>query len=293
MKPIITTPLSGKARIFYLFLFSFVGLFVSVGIMEFFSIIFTFNDPLDSWYIRLNMFLQSLLMFFFPAYVVAGMGGAHPSSFLRLQKSDKLFFAIGFAVLIFVMSMPMVSFLTRLNEQMQLPESLKSIEQWMRQTEDQAAAATEILLSGKNVGVLMVNLLLIGVFAAVAEECFFRGVLQQSCVEIVKNKHAAVWITAFIFSVMHLQFYGFLPRLVLGVLLGYLFLYGRSLWIPIAAHFFNNAFTLLVIFFFGETDFMRQIENRPLTLGFGCFAAISLMVTLFLFRFYKKRMENV
>ncbi len=190
-------------------------------------------------------------------------------------------------------AMPMVSFLTRLNEQMQLPESLKSIEQWMRQTEDQAAAATEILLSGKNVGVLMVNLLLIGVFAAVAEECFFRGVLQQSCVEIVKNKHAAVWITAFIFSVMHLQFYGFLPRLVLGVLLGYLFLYGRSLWIPIAAHFFNNAFTLLVIFFFGETDFMRQIENRPLTLGFGCFAAISLMVTLFLFRFYKKRMENV
>jgi membrane protease YdiL (CAAX protease family) len=293
MKPIITTPLSGKARIFYLFLFSFVGLFVAGGMMQFFSVVFGLNDFVNPWYIRLNTFLQSLLIFFFPAYFVAWMGGSRPSSFLRLQKSDKLAFGIGMAVFIFIAAMPMVSFLTRLNEQMQLPESLKSIEQWMQRTEDQAAAATEILLSGKNVGGLIVNFLLIGVFAALAEEFFFRGVLQQSFAEMLKNEHGAVWIAAFLFSAMHLQFYGFLPRLVLGVLLGYLFLYGRNLWLPIAAHFFNNAFTLLVIFFFGETDFMQRIENQPLTLEFGCWAAISLIVTLFLFRFYKKRMEDV
>jgi len=291
MKPIIVTE-SGKARIFYLFLFSFVGMFVAGGIMQFLTLVFGFGDSSNPWFIRLNTFLQSLLMFFFPAYCVAGMSESGPSRFLCLQKSAKLSSAIGFSVLIFVVAMPMVSFLMQWNQQMHLPESLKSIEQWMRQMEDAAATTTEILLEEKSVWVLMANLLLIGVFAAFSEEFFFRGVLQQSLSEMVKNKHAAVWITAFLFSVMHLQFYGFFPRLVLGVLLGYLFLYGRNLWIPIAAHFFNNALSILTVFFFNETDFMQRLENQALTLEFGCGAAISLIVTLFLFLLYKKRMED-
>jgi membrane protease YdiL (CAAX protease family) len=292
MKPIIATE-SGKARIFYLFFFSLVGMFVAGGIRQFFSLVFGFDDPSNAWFIRLNTFLQSLLMFFFPAYCVAGMSESGPSRFLRLQRSSHLFSAIGLAVLIFMVAMPMVSFLMQWNEQMRLPESFKSIEHWMREMEDAAAATTNLLLEEKSVWVLMVNLLLIGVFAAISEEFFFRGVLQQSLVEMVKNKHAAVWITAFLFSIMHLQFYGFFPRLVLGVLLGYLFLYGRNLWIPIAAHFFNNALSLLTVFYFGETDFVLRMENRPLTLAFGCWAAVSLMATLFLFQLYKKRMEDV
>jgi membrane protease YdiL (CAAX protease family) len=292
MKPIIATE-SGKVRIFYLFFFSLVGMFVAGGIRQFFSFVFGFDDPSNVWFIRLNTFLQSLLMFFFPAYAVAGMSESGPLRFLRLQRSSNLFSGIGLAVLIFIVAMPMVSFLMQWNEQMHLPESFKSIEQWMRQMEDAAAATTEILLEEKSVGGLMVNLLLIGVFAAFSEEFFFRGVLQQSLAAVVKNEHAAIWITAFLFSVMHLQFYGFFPRLVLGVLLGYLFLYGRNLWIPIAAHFFNNALSILTVFFFSETDFMQRLENQPLTFAFGCGAALSLMVTLFLFLLYKKRMEDV
>jgi membrane protease YdiL (CAAX protease family) len=292
MKPIIATE-SGKARIFYLFFFSLVGMFVAGGIRQFFSFVFGFDDPSNVWFIRLNTFLQSLLMFFFPAYCVAGMSESGPSRFLRLQRSTHLFSAIGLAILIFIVAMPLVSFLMQWNEQMHLPELLKSVEQWMREMEDAAAGTTNLLLEEKSVWVLMVNLLLIGVFAAISEEFFFRGVLQQSLAEMVRNKHAVVWITAFLFSVMHLQFFGFFPRLVLGVLLGYLFLYGRNLWIPIAAHFFNNALSLLTVFYFGETDFVQGMENRPLTLAFGCWAAISLMATLLLFQLYKKRMEDV
>lgn len=292
MKPIIATE-SGKARIFYLFLFSFVGMFLAGGIMQFLTLVFGFGDFSNAWFIRLNSFLQSLLMFFFPAYCVAGMSEAGPSRFLCLQKSAKLSSAIGFSVLIFVVAMPMVSFLMQWNQQIHLPESLKSIEQWMRQMEDAAAATTEILLEEKSVWVLMANLLLIGAFAALSEEFFFRGVLQQSLAEMINNKHAAVWITAILFSAMHLQFFSFLPRLVLGVLLGYLFLYGRNLWIPVAAHFFNNAFTILTTFFFGETNFMRQMENQSLTFPFGCLAATSLIITFLLLLFYKKRLEGV
>ena len=118
----------------------------------------------------------------------------------------------------------------------------------------------------------------------------FVGVLQQSFAEMFKNEHGAVWIAAFLLALCTFNFTGFC-RLVLGVLLGYLFLYGRNLWLPIAS-IFSIMRHLVGYFLFGETDFMQRIENQPLTLEFGCWAAISLIVTFFV-SILQKRMEDV
>jgi hypothetical protein len=100
-------------------------------------------------------------------------------------------------------------------------------------------------------GLLALNLLVIAILPALGEELIFRGVMQKILADVFRKKYLAVWITAFFFSFVHLQFYGFLPRLILGLAFGYLYLWSASLWLPIIAHFVNNAVPTLGAYFHG------------------------------------------
>ena len=95
---------------------------------------------------------------------------------------------------------------------------------------------------------LLANLVVIALIPAIGEELTFRGVLQQFLTKRCKNAHVAVWLSAFIFSFIHFQFYGFLPRMFLGLLLGYMFYYSGSLWTSILMHFVNNGVAVVVAF---------------------------------------------
>jgi membrane protease YdiL (CAAX protease family) len=128
---------------------------------------------------------------------------------------------------------------------------------------------------------LMVNLLMIGVIAAVGEELIFRGVLQRLMIGMVKNVHLAVLITAILFSAFHFQFFSFLPRFVLGVVLGYLMYYGRSIWYPILAHFVNNAMGVIYYYFSSRGSADDMLEEIGTSTMIPMAAVISL--TLFLF----------
>jgi membrane protease YdiL (CAAX protease family) len=255
-----STPAS---RIFYLFSGSLLGLFLTGALVTILSGIFGWNDRDSVWFIRLNTFLQSLFMFFLPAICIAVWTDS-PSKYLNLQKSSNFYIFITSAVLLFVVAMPMISLTTQLNERMALPKQLADIEAWMRNSEQAAETVTQKLLQGKDLLGFMSNILLIGAFTAVSEEFFFRGVLQREIELWTKNGHWSVWITAFIFSAIHLQFFGFFPRLILGALLGYLFLFSRNLWVPITAHFFNNASVIVVNFFVGK-EALDQLNNPPVT----------------------------
>ena len=189
----------------------------------------------------------------------------------------------------FLFSYALVSFLNQWNQGFVLPEALRSVEEWMRTLEDAAMETTMLLLSGQGVGYFLLNLLIVAGLAALSEELFFRGALQQFLQEKIPNGHASVWITAFIFSVVHFQFYGFFPRLVLGALLGYLFLYTRNLWVPIVVHFINNATVIVLHFFWGDTEWMEGLEEAEVTPAFAFMALISLLLTLFLFMNYRRR----
>ena len=117
---------------------------------------------------------------------------------------------------------------------------MAGIEQWMKETEENAEKFTKAFLKMETTGDLLLNMVMIALIPAIGEELLFRGVLQRLFSEWTKNAHWGVFIAAVLFSAIHIQFYGFLPRMVLGVLFGYLFIWSRSLWLPIFGHFVNN-----------------------------------------------------
>jgi hypothetical protein len=159
--------------------------------------------------------------------------------------------------------------------------------------ENSAEKTTLLLLSGESFVDYIANLLFVGVAAAVAEEFFFRGVLQQLLVKLFKSKNAGVWLTALIFSAMHLQFYGFLPRLILGLLLGYLFVWSKNIWLPILIHFLNNALVITFNFFFKESAFYQSLEDPSITLNFIIFGLLSLTLTIFLLWMFKNKTSKM
>ena len=150
-----------------------------------------------------------------------------------------LFFAVA--------ALPMISLLTEWNKGMELPSFLASMEEMMRQMEESAKEVTDQFLNTSSVGMMFVNLFVIALLPAVGEEMMFRGWLQRVLGKSV-NYHTAIWVSAFVFSAIHFQFYGFIPRMLIGAALGYLYYYTGSLWASIVAHFTNNALAVVTAF---------------------------------------------
>lgn len=275
-------------RILSLFLFMLVGLFVAGLFLAVYTHIPGIADNARAT-IYGSAILQSVLAFVFPAILALRMSGKKPLSYLKLKGDPQMGRKMALAISAFILSYACVSFINQWNQGISLPSALSGVEQWMRSLEDQAMDTTKLLLSGNRPLHLLLNLLVVAGVAAFSEEIFFRGALQQFLQEKYRNGHAAVWISALIFSLVHLQFYGFFPRLVLGALLGYLFLYTRNLWAPILAHFINNATVIVLHYFWGESEWVEALEGVELTVPFATIALISAGFTILLFRNYRMR----
>lgn len=282
---------STQSKIIYLFIFCLAGLFLAGSLVTVINSFYDNQLMLTAWGIRVSSGIQMALMFFMPAVTLIVWSGKKPMSFLGLQNVKGAMDVSLLAVIILFASMPFISLITQVNQQLILPEWLNGLESWMQNLEKSAQETTNLLLAGTSIWDYLGNLLFIGVFAAVAEEFFFRGVMQPLLVKLFKNKHVGVWMTAFIFSLMHLQFYGFLPRVILGVLLGYLFVYSRNLWIPIIIHFLNNALVVTFSFFLKENTTYQYIENPPITSAFLLIGLISLGLLVYLFRLFQAKAE--
>ena len=165
------------------------------------------------------------------------------TSFNRQQ----LLLAIAFMLL----TLPFINGLAVWNENLHLPSFLTSLESWMRQTEAEAMRMTKAFLVMDTPLDLLLNLLIIAVIPALGEELFFRGVIQKLFLKWNGKVHLSIWLTALVFSSVHMQFLGFFPRLILGAVLGYMLVWSGSLWLPIVAHFTNNAFAVVVTYFIG------------------------------------------
>ena len=145
--------------------------------------------------------------------------------------------------------------------------------------EENAKVLTEQFLNVTTLGELIINLLLMAVLPAVAEELTFRGTLQQ-LLKAKTNSHLAIWCSAILFSAIHFQFYGFIPRMVMGAMFGYTLWWTGSLWIPILMHFTNNAMAVLLYFLALRADWdMEQVDaigtNDTLWLG-----VVSMVITI-------------
>lgn len=148
------------------------------------------------------------------------------------------------------------------NANLHFPESLSDLEEWARNMEDRGEQMTKWMTSSfTDIPTLIAALFIMAVLPAIAEEYVFRGVVQREFFKGFNNIHVAIWLSAILFSAIHLQFFGFIPRLLLGALFGYLYFWSGNLLVPIFAHFVNNGFTLIMIYLNNTGMLNYDIQN--------------------------------
>ena len=237
--------------------------------------------------------LSSIMMFVVPPIVYYRVTRRrHPMESLGFREVTKpwyLYIIIGVALMF--ISLPVTNQLTRWNEAMSFNGAFAQLEEYLKQLEEMAAATTEKMLNVDTIGGLLLNLLVIALIPGVGEELTFRGVLQQGLVRRMKSPHLAIILSAAIFSFIHFQFYGFLPRMFLGILLGYMFYITDSLWTSITMHFVNNG-TAVVLYYLSNKGI---IDIDPETFGsteYSWLTTISFVVTAALIGWCWWKAEN-
>lgn len=192
------------------------------------------------------------------------------------------------ALLIPVCALPIVTFLGTVNEQLPLVEEVLV---WMKANQEKANLLYESLLVMNSPMDLMTNLFIMAMVPAVAEEILFRGGLQQMIQRHYKSAHLAIWGSALIFSLIHFQFLTFIPRVVMGAGLGYIFYWGGSLWMPIVAHAVNNAVAISAYYFLKDDPRLEEFDGIGQTLDVWVLTASVATLVLFytLFRFRKTK----
>ena len=230
-------------QIFLLLLFMLAGGFIS-SVLGMGVLFLTHGVKADIYQypgiMRTLQFLSSIGMFLFPAIAVAWTCSNKPSGYLSIKKTPNVRIMLLILISMYLFS-PTITLTGVLNKQMELPSILAPIENWMRTQEDAAEHMTELLLSEGGILTLLSNLIVIAVTAAITEEFLFRGTIQRIIGKWSPNHHIIIWSAAFIFSAFHMQFFGFIPRLLLGAYFGYLLYWSKCIWIPVFAHFVNNA----------------------------------------------------
>jgi len=195
-----------------------------------------------------------------PAVIFMWLCSPGSKKYARFDKSISSFTLL-LSFFLILLAQPVIGWTNELNSHLSFPEWLSFLENWMKRTELQGQHITEAFLSTASVNGLLLNIFMIAILPAIAEEILFRGAIASLLKDATKNVHLAVFLSAFIFSAIHLQFYGFLPRFLLGLVLGYLFFWSGSLWLPIVAHFTNNFLSVMVEFLFRRGYIHTNAEN--------------------------------
>lgn len=228
---------------------------------------------------RMMQLISAIGTFLFPALAVAWLCSPDPEAYLCIKrKTDTKILLLVLASMI-LMS-PTITLTALLNKQMVLPSFMAPVEAWMQTQEVLAEQLTNTLLAGDGLLTFLSNLVVMALMAGITEEFLFRGALQRIIGQWTANHHIVIWSAAILFSAFHLQFYGFLPRMLLGAYFGYLLYWSRNIWIPVFAHFANNAFAVI-----GMSD-NRLKENEFITgdisnanlLPYSALAVITLLL---------------
>ncbi|MDF1698925.1 MAG: type II CAAX endopeptidase family protein [Saprospiraceae bacterium] len=171
-------------------------------------------------------------------------------------------------VLLLVFAYPLIAISARLFENVE----------WANQFDQSSIEALMSVLQMDGIFDLLVNLLIVAVLPAIGEELLFRGVIQNEIVKRTSNYHVGIIIASIIFSGVHLQIQGFLPKMIIGLVLGYSYYWTKSLWYPIILHFLNNGMSTVAIFFLGDNiESMENEANQPeiwqflIVVVFSCF----------------------
>lgn len=297
--------LSKLATLIFLILVSMlltmvVGLVLAIPFYGF-EIIYNFEEfsditnPDSINFLKYFQIINQIGIFILPVFLFAYLETRKIGTNLLLNTKVDFKILVLSVILIFV-AIPFINTLVIWNEQMTLPDFMRRIEAWMRKSEDQTQELTRIFLETNSIGGLLINLIMIALLAAIGEELLFRGALLQMIFKGTNNVHIAVWVSAFVFSAFHLQFYGFVPRMLLGLLFGYIFVWSGSLWIPIVLHFIFNGISVVAAYLYQQGTIDVDVESLGTTQS-SLIIIFSLAASLFLivliYRYRNKTFETV
>jgi membrane protease YdiL (CAAX protease family) len=270
--------------------FQFLGAFLAAwfygfGISEILTL-GTYDDPRYVAASKLIQILGSVGTFIVPAFLFSYLFAGDLFSFYQFRNPvGSVPMLLTIAMMISVI--PLINYLAEINLELEFP--VKTIDRVLRTLESEAEKIMRAFTATRSMWGLLINLIMIGVIAAVGEELIFRGLLQRLLYDLVKNPHVAIIITAILFSAFHFQFLSFLPRFVLGIVLGYLMYLGRSIWYPIIAHFVNNAMGVIYYYFYsrGSTDDMLEEIGTSTMMPMAALISLVLFAVFFVLWYYK------
>ncbi|MBJ2167973.1 MAG: CPBP family intramembrane metalloprotease [Muribaculaceae bacterium] len=239
--------------------------------------------------LRIAAIAQDILALIAPALVTAMMVTRLPAQLLELRGGvpGRLWMA---ALPVMIIAAPAMNCVIEFNQNIEATGALSAIVEKMRAMEENASAMIECMQGNGTWPDLLMNILIIGIAAGVSEELFFRGALQRLLSTGGVNVHAAIWISAIVFSAVHMQFFGFIPRTLLGAYFGYLLVWGRSIWLPAAAHALNNTIYVIAQWYYTRTGTPDvTVDNVGLGDTWPAAIASAIATALFIATAYRMR----
>ena len=269
--------------IFSLLSYALIPAFFESNFSELNSLLSDYNNPTSVKALKFLQFFSSVGLFVLPPLLFAYLTTFN----LQFKQSIRRQRAL-LTLAIMLLVNPFIAYLLQWNQNLVLPEFFEGLQIWMEASELKAKQITEAFLEMSSLGGLLVNLILIALIPAIGEELLFRGVLQQLLAKWTGKIYLAIFISAFLFSAIHMQFFGFLPRFVLGIILGYMFYWSKNLWLPILAHFTNNALAIIFIYPFVADKMQIDFLNDEIPVDIGGALISFLAVALLMYLLYKK-----
>ncbi len=235
---------------------------------------------------KLSQLIVSVAMFVIPPFVLAFLCSENGLKFLHFDTKTR-WIDVFFVILFMVLIIPFINLLGDLNQHLVLPKAFSGLETMMKSYEAEAAKLTEKLMNIHSINALLFAIFVIAIIPALGEELFFRGAL-QGIFRQWKGWIPAIWMAAVVFSAIHFQFYGFVPRMLMGAFFGYLLFWSDNMWLPIVAHFTNNV--IAVIFYYLKNNGVQTFDIDTVgtgnTLWIGIASGVLAILGVFLLKMH-------
>ena len=273
-----------------LLIFNFIGMYFGnmlfdIGNIKNINLTEKLNNEKFIDLLKSIQIINAVGTFIIPTVIFYHLRGENLKKGIKLNNNIKFYDILNLFLLSIIM-IPIANAFGYLNSKIILPDFLYFIEN----IENQTILLTEKFLEMKSLLDLIQMIFIIGITASICEEFLFRGVIQNLLIEKLNSVHYSVLISALIFSVFHLQFSAILPRFILGIIIGYVYLNYKNLIHPILLHFSYNS-TLVILSFLGQKEFFRNnIEEIGTETNYSIliFIVISLII---LYQNYRKAIK--
>jgi uncharacterized protein len=259
-----------------------LGFFSGITGTRFSAIPKAILDPANANATRLMQFISQLFMFFIPALITARLMKPRPFTQLGYREGFN-WKQLLLAIALLIVSMPLVGALGELNKAIPLSQSLENL---FKKMEDDYTSQVEAIATMRSAAEFIFSLVIMALLPAVFEETFFRGGLQQILIAWFKKPIIAIVVTSILFSALHISFFGFLPRVALGLVLGLVFYYSGSIWLSMALHFINNAFAISLMYYFSTHG--KPVKEATETNAPTWMALPALILVVLLLRIFQK-----